>query len=31
MYFERKAKRKQAQYAESALGRVQEWMKKVGT
>jgi hypothetical protein len=29
MYFERKAKRKQAQYAESAWGRVQEWMNKV--
>ena len=29
MYFERKARRKQAQYAESAWGRVQEWMNKV--
>ena len=28
MFFERKARRKQAQYAESALGRVQEWMQK---
>lgn len=29
MFFERKAKRKQEQYAESALGRINEWMKRV--